>query len=909
MIRMFQSQTSGQAKSYFRDSLSKADYYIEDQELNGVFNGRIAARLGIENTMIDKAVFEKLCDNINPKTGTSLTPRTLKNRRVGYDISFHCPKSVSILHALSDDDTTLKAFQESVHETMLEMERDMQTRIRMQGQYDDRQTGELLWSDFVHQTARPVDGHAPDPHLHCHCFTFNVTYDEVEGRLKAGQFHNIKQDMPYYQSRFQKRLADKLSDIGWGIRKTNNGFEVAVIPEQAIDFFSKRTNLIGQVAKEKGITDARELDKLGAKTRAKKQKNRTMPELQDIWRGEMSKAGIDDKTPEETRTVDLSHTPEHAIDHAIDHSFTRKSVLRDRQILSQAYHYAIDNKSMTLEAIDRAFDKNEMIFKIDVGSQKLCTTQVVHDQERRMINLARSGIGQLRPLSSNFIPTISSRLNDEQQNAVRHVMTAQDLVTMISGGAGTGKTTLFKSLVKDIEKTGKQAYLFAPTAEAARDVLKKEGFEKADTVAKLFLDKKLQDNLQGHVMIVDEAGMLGTQDMVSLLEIADKQNARLVLCGDARQHTAVLRGDAMRLMRDVGKIPQVSLNTIYRQKNDTYKQAVKQISQGNIKTGFDILDGMGSIKNFDPSEISGALVQDYLKARNSKKSALVITPTRANMKAINLDIRKGLRESKHIGKREKNFTTYQNLHLTTPQKEDIRSYKKGQIIQTSQNITSNNGGIKKGSALEVFEIKNKQIMVKDKLGKHHILPTQKAKNYDVFIRQDIRLSKGDDIRIINKNGFDEQGKRLNNRTNLTVTGFTKEGHIKTVKKSATQETEFILNKDNGNFDYAYCLTSYSSQGKTVDKVFIAQPSVTFPASNQQQFYVSTSRAREEVTIYTDDKKELLKTIKQAGDRQGATEIIKSDHFKTPTINIDSFNDKPITKENTKTPDIDYEPEL
>ena len=126
MIRMFQSQTSAHAKSYFRDALSRADYYIKAQELNGTFNGGIARRLGLEGNLVDRQTFEKLCDNINPLDGSSLTPRTVKDRRVGYDISFHAPKSVSILHSLSDDDKVLEAFRSCVHETMNEMELDME---------------------------------------------------------------------------------------------------------------------------------------------------------------------------------------------------------------------------------------------------------------------------------------------------------------------------------------------------------------------------------------------------------------------------------------------------------------------------------------------------------------------------------------------------------------------------------------------------------------------------------------------------------------------------------------------------------------------------------------------------------------------------------------------------------------
>jgi conjugative relaxase-like TrwC/TraI family protein len=523
MIRMFQSQTSAQAKTYFAAALSRADYYLEDQEMNGQYHGKIAARLGLEGQMVDKSSFDQLCDNINPKTGENLTPRTVADRRVGYDISFHCPKSVSIVHALSNDQRILKTFEDSVQTTMKEMEVDMQTRIRTQGQYDDRKTGEILWTNFTHQTARPVDGHPPDPHLHCHCFTFNVTYDKTEDRYKAGQFFTLKRDMPYYQARFQKRLADALSDQGYDIRKTKNGFELAVVPQAAIDHFSKRTNLIGQVAKEKGITNPKNLDQLGSRTRAKKQKNLTMPELRQKWGEQLEDNHIGDKAKSEVKTTDKTHSPKQAIDHAIIHEFTRHSVRRDRQILAQAYLHAIDNDAITLDKIDHALESNEEIFKIRVGSQRLCTTQAVHAQEREMINRARGGIGTLRPLHHHYDPTKHDHLSLEQHNVMRHVLTSGDRLTMIRGGAGTGKTTLLKTIIPAIEKTGKKVHLYAPTAQASRGVLKAEGFNHAETVAKLLKDKKLQDQLKGQVIWVDESGMLGVQDTNAILKLAEEQ--------------------------------------------------------------------------------------------------------------------------------------------------------------------------------------------------------------------------------------------------------------------------------------------------------------------------------------------------------------------------------------------------
>src|SRR5690606_4519386 len=135
---------------------------------------------------------------------------------------------------------------------------------------------------------------------------------------------------------------------------------------------------------------------------------------------------------------------------------------------------------------------------------------------------------------------------------------------------------------------------------------------------------------------------------------------RLILSGDPRQHNAVQRGDAMRILQTVAHIPHVSMETIYRQKQDGYKSAVKEISDGNIATGFDMLNEQGSIQEIPSDKISQAVVDNYLKSRKGNKSALVISPTRAKAKEINQEIREGLKENKIIGKREKEFTVYEN---------------------------------------------------------------------------------------------------------------------------------------------------------------------------------------------------------------------------------------------------------
>src|SRR3954463_1541170 len=135
MIRITQQDSAKDAKRYY----ATADYYSEGQELVGSWGGKGATRLGLEGT-VDKFSFERLCDNLDPRTGKPLTVRTRAERRVGYDFTFSLPKSVSLLYAMSGDEGMMDAFREAVAETMREIETEMKTRVRMDGKDEDRVT-------------------------------------------------------------------------------------------------------------------------------------------------------------------------------------------------------------------------------------------------------------------------------------------------------------------------------------------------------------------------------------------------------------------------------------------------------------------------------------------------------------------------------------------------------------------------------------------------------------------------------------------------------------------------------------------------------------------------------------------------------------------------------------------------
>lgn len=862
MLRIIVNNAASSAKSYYATGLSKDDYYTKekDTEIIGKWGGNGAELLGLKG-MVTQDDFSKLCDNINPLTGEQLTARNVENRRVGYDLNFHSPKSVSIIYAITKDKNILESFRAAVNETMLELEKDMQTRVRKAGQFDSRTTGNLIYGEFIHTTSRPVDG-TPDPHLHAHCFTFNATYDQKEQQWKAGEFGKIKKDASYFEAYFHSKFAHNLKTAGYSIEHTKKGWEIGGFDRSTIEKFSRRTTEIEELAKAKGVVSAKEKDKLGAKTRKGKDKILSSEDLQNLWSGRLSSAEHDKVINSKGNSANnVTKLPSHYINLGIEHIMERKSVSSEREVLKHALKNALGKYSP--EKILEAFSNNTMI-KGQIGNQQYLTTKEAITEERNLIRLAVESKGKFASLSKDHQLSNPNYTKDQKQ-AVNHILTSKDGCILVEGGAGTGKTTFLKEIKQVIEKKGKPFMALAPSADASRGVLESEGFQGAETVAKFLNDKKMQAKARNGFIWIDEGGQLGNKSMLRVLEIAQQQNARLIVTGDTRQHNSVERGDAMRLLIEKAKINTVRTNQILRQVKEGYRTAVYSISQKAFDKAFKKLDEIGAIQEVqDSAERYLNIAEDYSKTLKANKSVLVVSPTHAESGIVTDFIRSKLKMDKLLGKKDYPFTIQKNLSPTEAEKKDLGFYQVGMSLQFNQNVK----GFKRGSAYDIVG-KNQESLILSNGERNLQFSIANTDKFNVYEKHDITLSKGDSIRI-SQNGFSENKKRLNNGSRLTVSGFDKAGNI--IANTGNQDV--IIGKNYRNFTYGYCSTSYSSQGKTVHKIIIAQSSFSSGAASQEQFYVSASRGKSDIAIYTNDKEELKRSVTSSSQRINATDIIK-----------------------------------
>lgn len=835
MLRIREIGDANAAKAYYRQS----DYYLE---VPGEWLGKGAARLHLVGEA-RQADFDALCDNLNPATGKSLTALTVEGRRVGWDFNFNSSKSVGLAREIvgaidaGEGQRIEDAHREAVAFAVAHIEDDMACRVRADGKDEDRITGNLIGFRVTHRTTRPnEDDKKPDPELHDHVVVMNATFDDVEGKVKAGQIGSIKHDAPYYEAIYHNRLAGNLRDLGYGVRRVGKGFEIEGVSGELVERFSRRSAAIEQKAAELGITSAAGKDQLGATTRLGKDES-LRDDLSAYWLGKLS--------PEELEGFrHLKGQPgygsdaERSVAYAIAHEFERKSVVDARRLYETAIRHGFG--SVEPHEIEREARRQGLLVKDGEA-----TTRAVLDQESRLIAYGRGGRGSWKPLAAENRDPLDG-LSAEQKAAVRHVWQSPDGVIMIRGGAGTGKTRMMTQAVAGIACP---VVVLAPSAQASRGVLVEEGFADADTVASFLEKPELREQARRGVVWIDEAGLLSTRQLDQLFAHAHELGARVVLQGDKRQHAAVERSATLQVLEDYAGLPVAELTEVRRQTHGEYKQAVSAIARGDVLGGYDIIDGLGWIEQTPAFDHNKPLVDAYLEAVTARQSVLVVAPSHKEIYEITGEIRDRLKEKGLIGTDERTFATLKPLGWTTAERGEIAHRATGgEVVQFVRNSGIHRAGARVAAATLAGE-------------------AVKPEHFAVYQPGEIALAEGDTIRVT-ANGRDKTGKhKLNNGALYQVAGFDRSGDIRL-------SNGWTLAKDFRHLTHGLAVTSHASQGKTVDRVLIAMGHESKPVISREQFYVSVSRARQQATVFTDLSPVALRDVIQRGDaRISATELM------------------------------------
>jgi Ti-type conjugative transfer relaxase TraA len=223
-------------------------------------------------------------------------------------------------------------------------------------------------------------------------------------------------------------------------------------------------------------------------------------------------------------------------------------------------------------------------------------------------------------------PLKSFKLDAEQVDAVRHV-TGENAIAAVVGLAGAGKSTLLAAARVAWESEGRRVIGAALAGKAAEGLEDSSGI-KSRTLASWELAWAHGRELlgRGDVLVVDEAGMVSSQQMARVLKAAKEAGAKVVLVGDAMQLQPIQAGAAFRAISE--RVGFAELAGVRRQRDAWAREASRLFARGKVEEALDAHASHGRLVEAETrADIIGRIVADWTDAR---KQAIEQSVSRGN---------------------------------------------------------------------------------------------------------------------------------------------------------------------------------------------------------------------------------------------------------------------------------------
>lgn len=843
------------AVEYFREHMVVGDYLTESGAAEMTWAGRGAERLGLRGTCrLDE--FERLCQGLHPATGEKLLVRDKgEGRRVGYFGQVSPPKDVSLLHLVGGDQRIAAWWEESVRETLREIESTTATRVRRGGANYDRVTGNMVAAIVTHDASRALD-----PQLHTHLCLLNLTFDEAEGRWKSVQPSAFYRHQAYFREVCYNALARRLIRAGYRLESGRTpGFRITGVPDALRDRFSKRRGAILARAAETGATTQDALQAIAGESRNTKVKV-GRSELRARWEREAGvelpslKAAVANAA--HTAATASGCTSGEAMRSAEAHVFERRSVVDDKVLLREAL--VAGRGQVELDGLKRALaarEKSGDLLRVDdeVASREALAA------EQEFCGWAQGRKEGAEPLGRY---SENDSLDGDQRDAVRGMLTSRAGVLILQGDAGTGKTTCLRAIASGVGKSSGQVFGCAPSAGAA-EVLRQDLGIEAETLQRLLVDVSLQERTKGSVLLVDEAGLVSVREMRDLCRLAAHHGNRLLLVGDTKQHHGVEAGDALRALQEYAGVPKFRLEKIHRQQDPAYRRAVAQLARGDAFGAFNRFRALGAVHEIpvEPA-LFAAAADDYVRTIRAGKSCLAISPVWMEIHAFTGEVRRQLRAAGLLANRELKVRTLEPLKWTREERRRIGNYRPGDRLVFHQRY----GPYNSHDTAEVRRIEGPLLVVESPDGTERRLDPRRASGFGVALSQTTDVAVGD--RLLVRANLKPSG--LRNGDLVEVRGF---GNDESIELADGR----VIPAWFGEFSHGYATTSHAAQGKTVDRGILFMAGAGIAGGNLKQAYVSNSRFRESQAIYTTDRRAAREAMMRPSDRKLASELVGPDY--------------------------------
>lgn len=656
-------------ENYYLNSVARGveDYYLGSGEAPGYWLASGAANLRLAGEVGENEL-RSVLRGASPASGTALVRAARGERVPGFDLTFLAPKSVALLHELGPKEASnevVNAHDVAVRAALDYLERHASGARRGKAGKTSIASKGFIAAAFRHRTSR-----AGDPLLHTHVLVANLIQgsDGKWGALDAKHLYRHAKTAGFlYQAQLRKELSRRLGVEWTSVRK--GAADIEGIERPVIRAFSRRRAEVEAVLAERNDPTGREREVAALTTRQAKDYSVSPQRLLPEWREKADQLGLTEevleRTLERTRESALTGAEVAAIYDRLaapeglteqQSAFTRRDAIQ-----GLCGHLQAGADVAEVEAMADAFLASDLVIPLaareggvtQTDSQRVSEGRissssaepvystaemlsVEHRVVERALDRRLDGVGLVEPFALQTAIARRPTLFDDQQAMVTRLTTSGLGVEVVVGKAGAGKTFALDAAREAWELSGHPVIGCALAARAAQELQSGSGIQSY-TIDSLLMD--LDDPRSGglpadSVLVVDEAGMVGTRKLASVFHHADRASAKVVLVGDDRQLPEIQAGGAFRGIKN--RLPAIELSEVRRQPFGWEREALDLIREGRSKDAVAEYSERGRVHvATSAEETRRQLIADWWQTQDEAEPGVMIAARRSDVADLN----------------------------------------------------------------------------------------------------------------------------------------------------------------------------------------------------------------------------------------------------------------------------------
>lgn len=811
----------------------------------------------------DPEQLARLAAGFHPLTGGPLVKGAGDKHVVGLDMTFSAPKDFSAAFAGADGPTRAamaECLQAAARDALAYAERAAVTRHGHAGA--SKQFAEAAAAYCVTHCA----SRALDPQLHVHALLLNV------GKRAGSEEWSALEQRPQFERKmatgalFRASLAKRLAGLGFEVVPDGPYFQIAGISDAHREAFSSRSREIDRLLREAGVEGAGPEARQAAALASRERKAEPpLPELLARFSERAAEMGL---TPEAVATMRAASQAPDPEPLAIDREAllaeltATRSCATAQEALALICERAMGKWSaaeclIELEAL--LSHEQAVPLGLDAAMSEVFTTKATLELEADIERRFEEGKGRTahaipRALVDAEFDRLESELRErlgvevslsQQREAAIHAACKAGSHALVVGWAGAGKTTMLKAAAAAMRAGGLEVFGCCQSAAAAQN-LTREAAIPSRTIASLMLAVRDGRARLGpkSVLILDEAGMVGSREFAELQRAALEAGAKLVGVGDPKQLQPIEAGGVFASLARIHGAAEIS--QIQRQRTDFEPllrwMAERGAARGGLPPG--AVDALRSMPEDARHEATERLRE---RAGPDAPLARAVERWRARydfewMREAVEDLAEGRAREALVA-----LDARGRLAIEPTREEAVAALMRD---WAADKTPLDRKAIVAATRADVAEINDR--------ARAHLISKGAVDD-----------AAGIDVETLRRDGSREPrrfapGDRVvftkNERTLGVANGAA--GTVKAIERrlfktllvvelddpNLREETAVRIPSDFGWLDHAYCLTNHKAQGRTFDSArALANPSML----DREWAYVACSRSRFATTLYAD----------------------------------------------------------